>query len=262
MRILCYVNHFYGKNTLFSGKSSSQEPAIRKKIVEKTLESLEKIPNIEIILCGVGPNSLLPLQLDFNNIEDPRFLVYESLNHMINNTDNYDYFINIEDDIILPEETIQNIFEFDKHFLINECLLPNRIEVNQDKRVCIDLVAKPGWTSQMREFNGSPVRVALNAHSGISILSREKIQYLKNYVDLTKKELIIGGYMASAYAKIHSPFCMYRYFNELHKNIIIHQDHWVPEPQKNEETKENNNKPSVSKNILSRCINKLTRLGK
>src|SRR5687768_16729076 len=132
-KILCHINHFYGVNPLFTGKSTTQEAEVRKKIIEKCISSLKKLGKVEIKICGIEPFALLDLDLKFQHLtEDPTQIVYESIYKLAEKIDEYDYFICIEDDILLPEQTFQNIIEFDSQSLLNEVLHPNRLETDEN----------------------------------------------------------------------------------------------------------------------------------
>ncbi len=167
MKILCYLNHFYGKSLYFEGKSSTQESSVRKEIIEKCIAQLANIKGVEIKICGIEGHSLVKPDIDFSNIKNnPTLLIYESLNHMVNFLDSYDYFINIEDDIYLPEETFNNVVEFDKTAFLNEVLHPNRHETDDNgNKYCVDILALDSWTFQRRRYHGIELRVALNPHS-------------------------------------------------------------------------------------------------
>lgn len=241
MKILCYVNHFFGKNPHFLGKSS---PAIgtdleefkkkadcRKKYVSETIAQLRKLGTIDIKICGINGFSLLPLDISFDSVKDkPLWLIYESLNHMAQFADDYDYFINLEDDIYLPEETFMNVLEFDKTSLINEVFLPNRLEKTiEGKPYCVDLMAIPGWTQQRKRFQGKQLRVALNAHSAILILSREKFRYTLKSVDKMFRQSILHNELDSAFAYFHSSFALFR-SEDIGFHFVDHLDKWYYSP--------------------------------
>ncbi len=228
LKILAIVNHYYGETEGFRGKSNYQDVNIRKKIVKQVIDSLKNISGVEVKVCGIIGSSLVPIDKDFSYIINPSFLVYETIEWMFSQVNKYDYFINIEDDILLDRETFERILEFDRHNLPNECFHPNRIEQKDGKEYCVDLEAMPGWTQMSKKYSNYDLRVALNPHSGISILSKEKLLYAGKYVDFEKREIIIGHYMASAYANLHAPFLMYRSFPDLTAHKVIHLDNWEP----------------------------------
>jgi Glycosyl transferase family 64 domain len=226
-RVLCYINHYYGPSINFVGKSSTQSPEVRRAVVQRTLAAVrESIPHAEIKVCGVPGRSLLPIDLPFE-LSDPRHLVYASLDHMADQLDRYDWFVNLEDDIELNPRAFQNALEFEAESLPNECLLPNRLEEGPEGTNCPDLRAIPGWTQQERKFRGRTFRVAVNPHSALLMLSRRKLSYALQHIDRTYRGLVIGAAMASAYAHYHRPFSLYRSFFEPEFHSVRHQDQWL-----------------------------------
>jgi len=228
LKVLAVVNHYYGEGNEFGGKSTYQNEEVRKEIIQKVISSLSEIPRTDIKVCGIKKNSLFEIDQDFSHLENPSFLIYETIEWMFSQIDKYDYFINIEDDILLDRETFERILEFDRKNLVNECFHPNRMEYKDGREYCVDLKAMPGWTQMSKKYANYDLRVALNPHSGISVLSKDKILYAKKYVDFKKRDKIIGHYMASAYANLHSPFMMFRPFPNLSSHKVIHLDNWEP----------------------------------
>lgn len=242
MKILCYVNHFFGKNPHFLGKSSlalgtaandlEKRAKVRRDHVNEALEQLKRLGDeVDVKICGINGFSLLPLDIVFDAIKDrPLWLIYESLNHMAQFAEDYDYFINIEDDILLPSETFANIVEFDKTSLVNEVLLPNRLEkYSTGEMYCVDMLAIPGWTQQTSSFRGSALRVALNPHSAILVLSRTKFKYALSRIDKSFRGAILYNELDSAFAYFHSAFALYR-TEDITINHVIHLDRWRSSP--------------------------------
>ncbi|EKE19225.1 MAG: hypothetical protein ACD_9C00076G0003 [uncultured bacterium] len=226
--VLAVVNHYYGKGKDFRGKSGTQDASVRKGIVEKVINELRKIPNTEIRICGIKEKSLVSIDQDFSHVGNPSFLIYESIEWMASQVDKYDYFINIEDDILLTRKTFERIVEFDKENKISECFHPNRMECDGSHEYCVDLKAWPGWTNVSKKYNNYDLRIAENPHSGIAVLSKEKLKYAVEKIDLKRRDKIIGHYMASAYANLHSPFLLFRNFSDLSAHKVIHLDNWDP----------------------------------
>ena len=238
MRILCYVNHFFGQNTFFEGKSSlppgtnkldlEKRAVKRKEHVETVINQLKEIEGADVKICGIKDKSLVPIDIEFNHIKDrPLCLIYESLNHMAKHVDQYDYFINIEDDVLLPKETFERIFEFDKQFLVNEIFLPNRLEESHTGDLyCVDLKAIPGWTHQQKKVNDRAIKVAINPHSAILILSRQKLHYALKFIDSNFREPFLYNELDSAFAYFHSPFSLYRSV-DVKFHYVKHLDNWV-----------------------------------
>lgn len=230
--VLAIVNHYYGKSRGFVGKSSIQDANTRRDLVNKAINELKTITNIDIKVCGIKNFSLVDIDIDFSHIVDPSFLIYETIEWMSRQVDKYDYFINMEDDILLKKETFERILNFDKTNTVRECFHPNRMETRNGKKYCVDLIAMTGWTDKSKKYNGIELKVALNPHSGIAILSKEKLQYAKKHVNFKKREKIIGHYMESAFANLHAPFQLFRSFSDISFHEIFHLDNWDPDANK------------------------------
>lgn len=238
MKVLALINHFFGHNPNFIGKSSlsaelneiqiQEKKESRKKIIQTVVDELKKIDGIEIKICGINGFNLVPIDIEFNHITNKTiFLVYETLNYMSKLKDQYDYFMNLEDDILFPNETFQNILKFDKENLINEIFLPNRLEKKNDGEIfCVDLFALKGFTTQTKNYNGKILKVALNPHSGLLVVSKEKLNYLLNKIDINSREIILGTGMESAFAHFHSPFSLFR-SSDLNFHHVVHLDKWT-----------------------------------
>jgi hypothetical protein len=231
MRILCCFNHYYGTSSEFHGKSTTEPQERRFLKVFKALNSLKELPfSIDLVVCGFANYSLIPVDIDFSTtLQDPRLLVYASIERMTQEIEAYDYFLNIEDDILLNSETISSCLAFNKISNCNEVFLPNRIEFDSNGTYqCVDLVAMPGWRHELkRKFRGVELGVAHNPHSGLSFLSQEQLKYAIGRIDLSIRESIIGGLMASAFAKLHAPFLMWRAKSYLRDHYVEHLDHWM-----------------------------------
>lgn len=229
MRVLCYVNHYFGQPVGFEGRSTDGDREGRRAIVTACLDGLRALPGIELNVCGIAGNALEPIDIDFPQIRaDPKMLVYESLAHMARRADDYDYFINIEDDILLPPETFANVVEFDRTSFPNEILHPNRVEADETgRRSCVDLEAMPGWTYQRRTYGGRELRVARNPHSAVLILSRAKLKYALQHIDTGYRGRFLVYPMDSALAYYLSPFCLYRPYEDLEFHTVTHLDRWA-----------------------------------
>ena len=227
-RVLCYVNHYYGPHPTFRGKSTTQTRDVRRQIVERTLAALRALDgDMDVRVCGIPGRALVPIDIPFD-LSEPRHLVFETLVNMSRQQERYDYFINIEDDVEVPAETFRNILEFDREALINECLHPNRLERREGQVHCVDLEALPGWNFQEKTFRGRLLRTALNPHSAVLVLSREKLGYALRHVDPSFRGTVVGGLMASAYAHWHKPFVLWRTADEPEAHAVVHLDDWLP----------------------------------
>ena len=228
LKILCHVNHYYDPEqvTGFAGGATTKDPSRIVK-VKRALKALKSIPGCEVKVCGVKGKAFLPLDIECE-LDDPVWLPYESLNRMRGSVDQYNYFINIEDDILLGQDVLNNIIKFDNSGVrINQVLLPNRIEHSGTLWGCVDLEVMPGWTSHRKEQDGQLLKVAQNHHSGVLILSNEKFKAAAQMLDPEFREVWSGGPMASALAYWHSPFLLYRNSNPTKWNTVEHLDNWT-----------------------------------
>lgn len=233
-RVLCHVNHYFGRSHGFTGGSTAGREEGRREVVETCLAALGRLPDaeVEVRVCGVGDNALLPLDRNYEHLGDPTQLVYESLYDMASEVDDYDYFINVEDDVLVPPETWLNVLEFDGGSLVNEILHPNRMEVDETGfRYCVDLFGNPMWTHQQKTFKGHPIRVAVTPHSGILIMSREKLRYASSQIDMSFRGIIFAKGMESAFAHFHAPFSLYRTCEDLELHHVDHLDRWKHSPK-------------------------------
>jgi hypothetical protein len=236
LKVLAHVNHYFGPGTgpvVYC--SNSQQPETRRNYVNNTVQALKELGRlpgvgaVEVKICGIAGKSLLPVDRDFSLLQDPRKLVYESLAEMARHVEEYDYFINIEDDIVLPAETFGNVLEFDEEMLVNEVLHPNRIEVLNGRKLPNDPMVRPRvWTYQEKQWKGHTLRVAANPHAGILIFSREKLRYCLANIDVNFRGEFLGVGMESAFAYFHRPFSLYRPYKNLDFHVVIHQDRHNP----------------------------------
>ena len=227
MKILCYVNHYFGEPVGFRGRSTDPDAEGRREIVSACLAHLRSLPGVEVYVCGIDGRSLEPIDIPFPHVRDnPTMLVYESLAHMAKRIDEgYDYFINIEDDILLPAVTLANLIEFDKESLLNEVLHPNRLEQDgAGTPYCVDMKALPGGTFQRRQYRGRELCVANSPHSALLLLSRDKLRYVLRHGDIEYRGRFLGVGMESALAYYHGPFCLYRSFEDLAFHTVTHLD--------------------------------------
>ena len=64
---------------------------------------------------------------------------------MFYSLDQYDYFLNIEDDILLKANVVEFVVAFNRLSQVNEVFLPNRMECNADgSSYCVDLGCNAG----------------------------------------------------------------------------------------------------------------------
>ena len=213
MKTLCFVNHYYNpeRKIGFKGGSTTKNPE-REKIVPRVIESLKNIPGCEVKVCGIKGFTVpgVSIDIDFPG-ENPHHIPYESLNLMNKYVNDYDYFINVEDDILVTEDVLQNVVQFDNLFKddIRKVFLPNRVEKGDKKVHFVDW--RNSWLKNpLIMFENLPLKVASNHHSGILILSTKKYQYAYSKLDPKFRQVWWGGPMASAFAYFHIPFELYR----------------------------------------------------
>jgi len=228
-RVLCYFNHYYNPNGTFKGKSTDSDSSNRKAVIQQALDTLKQLDNCTVKVCGIEGYSLVPVDVPFNQLQDSRMLVYSTLLEMADHLDEYDYFINIEDDILVTNTVLENIYEFDQVSTLNEVLLPNRLEKENGEYYCVDTKkCFPGWINTERVFKNRLIKVAINPHSGILILSRDKYRYAMSQISAIPFKKMFGGIMASSYAHFHKPFCLYRVKDDITFHSVIHLDSWKP----------------------------------
>lgn len=229
-RILAYVVHYYGSGSTFAGKSTRAEAGARRTKVEKVVAALRSTGyDVDVAVCGIPGSALVPVDLDLSgSVTDPRHLVYAAIEHLAERVDDgFDYFMCVEDDILVPEEAIERMIRFRDEARVNEVLMPNRLdESDQGVRYCMDLVLVPGWRDLRRRFERTRLDVAVNPHSGLAFLSREQMHYARRRVDLGRRDQFLGGPMASAFANLHQPFLLWRTRADLAKHHVLHLDQW------------------------------------
>jgi hypothetical protein len=236
VKILACVNHYFGQSRGFTGGSTAPDNGKRDErrlVLENTITALQALSeNVNVRVCGISGKALIPIDFEFNQTADrPTCLIYESLNFMARFLQEYDYFINIEDDVLLPPDTFQNIVEFDRRMSIDSVFLPNRLEKDiMGRPFCVDLYCVPGWKTDSATFAGRELRVAHNPHSGVLVLSRPKFMYALERIDRTFRGIIISKEMESAFAHFHSPFKLFRSYSDPAFHVVYHQDRFKGSP--------------------------------
>lgn len=232
-KVLCHFNHYFGATSEFVGKSTNGVRKDRAEIVQLALDGIRALPfDMDVRVCGLTDYSLLPVDIDLGASSDPQYIVYASIEHMFDMLDHYDYFLNIEDDILISGDVLTTCMTFNASSQLNEVYLPNRIERRFDgTSYCVDLFAMPGWKPAFhRDFRGTSLGIACNPHSGLSFLSREQMRFAAKRVNLSRRDRILGGLMASAYANLHAPFLLWRAQFDLLAHHVVHLDKWLHSP--------------------------------
>jgi hypothetical protein len=257
IKTLCFVNHYYNpkREEGFKGGSTIDNPQ-REQMVKQVIQSLKAIPGCDVKVCGIKGFTVpgVNIDIDFTG-KDPHHIPYESLNLMNKYVNEYDYLLNVEDDILVSTDVLQNIIRFDNSIKdINKVFLPNRVEKENGKLNFIDW--RDRWAKEPSIlFEKIPLKVASNFHSGILILSSKKYKYAYSKLDPKFRRVWWGGPMASAFAYFHIPFKLYRNskFTEFHS--VEHLDHWR---NFNEENKDVMScgvaKKEIAKKIIQRVL--------
>ncbi len=204
---------------------------MREAIVRKTIDQILQLGHeVDLRICGVGKHAALrPLDLIFAPA-DPRELVFETIEAMARHVHDYDYFLNLEDDIHVPSSTIENAIAFEEAAGVTDIFHPNRMETGGGQSYCVDLRAMGSWTELRREYNGRVLGVASNRHSGLMFLSREKFMRAIEQVDLSLRgPRCNGDLMASAYWHVHEPFHLWREMDPGSSHVVYHADPWLPD---------------------------------
>jgi hypothetical protein len=233
VRILCHVNHFFGSDTAFVGRSTVGDSGTRREVVRETLASLARINaqrnfSVDVRVCGFPERALVPIDTDLSYLDDPRLIVYESICRMFDQIDDFDLFLNIEDDILLTPDVVRSMLDFTQQSRVNEVFLPVRLERNADGTLhAVDQQSLPGWLGMKRNHRGLTLDVANNPHAGMMLLTAPQMRYAKRRIDLERREQFLGGLMASAYANVHQPFLLWRSRSDFAAHHVRHLDTWM-----------------------------------
>jgi len=225
-KVLCLVAHYYNSKGVFRGKSTTQEASTRKNITLRVLQTLSRITNLDFLVAGFPGNSLVNVDLDLSYVNDPRYIVYEALSLLDRYTNEYEYVMVLEDDILINPEIIQNCVIFDSMRSFDEILLPNRVEISGSHIYCVDLLNNPRRTSIQSKFLGRSLRIYQSPHSGIGLFRSDKYKYARSKICSSSRDLIVGGYMASAFAHYHKPFSLFRIDDGLDMHTVVHLDRY------------------------------------
>jgi hypothetical protein len=208
-------------------------PEQRRPVVQTTLAGVRALPfEMVVRVCGFPNHALVPIDLDLSEIGEPKHIVYASIERMFKDLDAYDYFLNIEDDILVSDQVIETCMAFSACSELNEIYLPNRMEWGENGSLyCVDLFAWPGWNEAFRrQYHNTTLGVAINPHSAFSFLSREQMKYAASRVDLSRRDILFGGYMVSAFLNVQAPFILWRSRSNLLDHHVIHLDNWLRVP--------------------------------
>ncbi|NNE16924.1 MAG: hypothetical protein HKN10_00470 [Myxococcales bacterium] len=183
-------------------------------------------------MCGIRGNALVSLDVEFDEPE-PQFLVFDTIQWMLERRQDYDYYLLVEDDIEVPAEVLSNVIAFDQVSMVNEVLHPNRIELENGVAYNTDFRTSGQWTTQRKLFCGRQLAVNANPHAAVFVLSAPTFNYCGDHADLTLRGRLRigefrGGMMASAFANFLSPVSLYRPYDDLTFHYVVHQDKFEP----------------------------------
>lgn len=230
MRCLCLFIHYFNPQGTFGGRSKHQDPDVRRAIVQRSLFSLRALSDLDVRVCGHAGHGLVPLDLDLaDRTDNPQFLVFEALQLLHEFKNAYDYFLVVEDDLLLSPDIFYNVLQFDDCFGASSgqrwILHPNRIEFQGGKSpFCIDLAVVRRRLATPILFDNRQLQEHENPHSGLLLINRAKLDIIAQEVDATFRGSIIGGPMASAFAHYHRPFRLFRCIDGLDYHTIQHLD--------------------------------------
>lgn len=235
-RVLCYVVHYYrtsdayhGTSRAYVGRSTNSAAEQRRAVVTQVIDALRALPGrVDVKVCGVPEAALVPIDIDLSAVREPQHFSFEAIEHMVRSRAGYDWFVCVEDDVLISSGVFDRMRRFERDAELNEVLLPNRLEESAPGRTyCVDLLAHPGWRGDRREYEGLRLDIATNPHSGLISLSRRQLDYAITRVDLTRRDVTVGGYLTSALANLHEPFLLWRTRDDLDAHHVRHLDTWT-----------------------------------
>lgn len=227
IRVLCHFNHFFSASE-FVGNSTSGNRQQRLDIVQQALNAVRSLPfDVDVRVCGFTDSSLIPVDLDLTANGDPQHIVSASIERMFDSLDQYDYFLNLQDDILVSGDTLAAAIAFNEVSATNEVYLPNRLKRDDEGTAyCVDLGAIPDWRTLKRDYRGISLCVANNSHPSFLFLSRKQMQYAQDRVSLSRRDQFVDGFVASAYANVHQPFLLWRAQSDTTAHHVVHLDKW------------------------------------
>ena len=232
MKAICVVSHYFGVSEFSGGSTTAENVLRRKRIVERTINqihSFRDIVDIDVLVCGIGGSNLVKLDLDVSKeVLSPTHIPWSALSYLVSQLDHYDFFLYVEDDILIPKFVLRRMIAAAKKLPIDEIFIPNRLELMSGFPVVVDLVAIPGWTGYSRSIGWRKIYQANNPHTGLLFMSRAQWARATLAADFSEPAIIIGGYQASALAKAHSGFRLLRERSAVPTHFVIHQDRWIP----------------------------------
>ncbi len=181
---------------------------------------------IEIIYIGIAGANILELQIEINPA-DPRYIPWMAIDYAYLRADEYDFIIVMEDDIQTRKGTLLRLLKFNSEVDSELILIPNRIEKYRSKTYCPDLISMPGWKAPPFVFQNLVLREPINIHSGIVAMSSSRFKLAYKSKPFNTPTIIIGDYMASAFANIHAYQRIVRALPPMDQITLFHEDNWA-----------------------------------
>ena len=116
--------------------------------------------------------------------------------------------------------------EIEQQLDLHETIIPNRLEYLNGTAFCVDMIAMPGFKNKNKIVGRHILAQSVNPHSGFMFLSREKFARAYSLKVNSEPRIIIGDFMASALANIHSSLDVYRSIPTASSLSVVHQDSW------------------------------------
>jgi hypothetical protein len=234
-KILVVIPHFFkgilDKIALY-GSEDSNNFEVRHAIVNSCFENVKStLGNLdldyEIFTIGNKGSNLLDIDIEVSS-DNPRFIPWAAFDYAYEISSEFDFVLVLEDDILVSENTIQELISFNSDQNASEyILIPNRLETIDEVQFCTDMIAMPGWKSAGINIKGKLYRESINIHSGVLLLSVSKFNAAYEARPFKVPTIIIGGYMASAFANMHAYFRILRALPTSTEMPVIHTDSWV-----------------------------------
>jgi hypothetical protein len=234
IRILVAVPHYFDKLSIHENGYGSYESLnykFRTEMIQNTFASLiNSLSSLEmdskVLVFGID-NQYLTTPSVKVDIENPKFLPWKALEEMYVHIEDFDYFLFLEDDIVVSPKLILELLALDSELDENETVVPNRIELHNGIPFCVDMIVMPGWSPEIISVKGKVLAMPCNVHSGVMFLSRRKFKRAFSSRKFIEPTIIIGDYMASALANIHSSLKVYRSIPTSSTLTVFHQDSWT-----------------------------------
>ena len=232
VKALCLVPHFFGAGGYFGGSSSINAAKRRRRIVTRTiaqLKSLSVILDPTVLVYGVGDQSLVTPDVDVSaRLDTPLRLVWLLFQDIEQQLDAYDYFLVVEDDILVPRGVIARMMSAAPDLGANEILFPNRLEFLHGLPLVPDLYFLQKWTGFSRDWNGERWHEAANPNSGFLFMNRAQMTSVCARNDFTKPEVGADSYtyVDAAFSRAHRDFRLLRERTIIPRHCLFHQDSW------------------------------------